>query len=72
MAAMLPRLSEPKLFAENVDRLKAIGIQYKAQGADQAIIGLLQSEPVQKSASASVPENRQMLERAVQEIRQAQ
>ncbi|AMJ65250.1 M1 family aminopeptidase [Hymenobacter sp. PAMC 26628] len=71
MAAMLPRLSDPKLFAEDVDRLKAIGIQYKSQGADQAIIGLLQSEPVQKSASAGVSENRQTLERAVQEIQQA-
>ncbi len=71
LAAMLPRLSEPKAFAEDVDRLKGIGIQFKSQGADQAIIGLLQNGLTEKSQSASVPENRQTLERAIQEIQQA-
>ena len=71
MAGMLPRLSEPKAFAEDVDRLKGIGIQYKSQGADQAIIGLLQNGLAEKSQSAAVPENRQTLERAIQEIQQA-
>ncbi len=71
LAAMLPRLSDPKLFAEDVDRLKAIGIQYKSQGADQAIIGLLQNGLTEKSQSARVPENQQTLARAIQEIQQA-
>ncbi|AMR25474.1 peptidase M1 (plasmid) [Hymenobacter psoromatis] len=68
LAAMLPRLSEPKLFAEDVARLQAIGIQYKSQGADHVIIGLLQNSLKENAHSADVPENRQTLARAIQQI----
>ncbi|UOQ50824.1 M1 family metallopeptidase [Hymenobacter cellulosivorans] len=68
MGAMLPRLQDPKAFAEDVDRLKGLAIQYKRYGADQPIIGMLQAAAKQQAATP----NQALADKAVAEIQAAQ
>ncbi|PJJ59807.1 M1 family metallopeptidase [Hymenobacter chitinivorans] len=68
MGAMLPRLQDAKAFAEDVDRLKGLAIQYKRFGADQPIIGMLQAAAQQQAATP----NQALAEKAVAEIQAAQ
>ncbi|TGE29275.1 M1 family peptidase [Hymenobacter metallicola] len=68
MGAMLPRLQDPTAFAEDVDRLKGLAIQYKRFGADQPIIGMLQAAAKQQAATP----NQVLADKAVAEIQAAQ
>jgi aminopeptidase N len=70
IATMLPRLQDPAAFAEGVDRIKAIAIQFKARGADKPMIELLQGVTKGKSGAAATMQQ-PIIDKAVTEIQQA-
>ncbi|SMB94074.1 Peptidase M1 membrane alanine aminopeptidase [Hymenobacter roseosalivarius DSM 11622] len=70
MLAMMTRLDDPTAFSENLDRIKAVAIQFKSQGADKAIIPLLQAVK-DKKTGPNAAQAQQALDKAVQEIEQA-
>ncbi|MBC6608460.1 HEAT repeat domain-containing protein [Hymenobacter sp. BT188] len=71
MLGMMTRLDDPTAFNESLDRIKAVAIQFKSQGADKAIIPLLQAVK-EKKKGASATQAQQAVDKAVQEIEQAQ
>lgn len=68
---MLVRLNDAANFTQGVDRIKAIAIEYKSQGAGEPLIGLLQSVKERKTSGPIVQQAQQIIDKAVQEIQQA-
>ncbi|TGE14312.1 M1 family aminopeptidase, partial [Hymenobacter elongatus] len=71
LATMLLRLNDATSFGQGVDRIKALAIQYKPQGAAEPLIGLLQSVKERKTSGPIVQPAQQMIDKAVQEIQEA-
>ncbi|MCB2379941.1 M1 family peptidase [Hymenobacter sp. BT635] len=71
LSTMLVRLNDPTNFAQGVERIKAIAIQFKAQGAAEPMIGLLQSVKERKTTGPNVQQAQQTIDQAVAEIQQA-
>ncbi|WP_324671123.1 M1 family aminopeptidase [Hymenobacter sp. GOD-10R] len=69
-AGMLMRLNDPTAVAEGVDRIKNLGIQFKSYGAADPMINLLEALKSKQSGTAAA-QNKQVIERAQQEIQQA-
>ena len=70
LLAMMTRLDDPTAFTQSLDRIKALTIQYKKQGADKAIIPMLQ-ELKDKKTGSNAAQAKQEVDKAVQEIEQA-
>jgi aminopeptidase N len=70
MLTMMSRLDEPTAFNESLDRIKALTIQFKSQGADKAIIPMLQAMK-EKKKGANAAQAQQAVDKAVQDIEQA-
>ncbi|TGE14027.1 M1 family metallopeptidase, partial [Hymenobacter elongatus] len=68
MGTMLARLDDPKAFAEDVDRLKAVATQYKKFGVDQPVIGMLQQAIKQQTTGTNATVNQEVATKAVAEI----
>ncbi|SHK07574.1 M1 family metallopeptidase [Hymenobacter psychrotolerans] len=71
LGMMLARLNEPKAFAEGVDRLKAIAIQFKRYGADQPVISMMQEALKEQAGSPDLAANQQVADKAIAEIQAA-
>nr|WP_262904691.1 M1 family aminopeptidase [Hymenobacter lucidus] len=71
LANMLVRLDDATNFAQGVDRVKALAIQYKPQGAAEPLIGMLQSVKQRKTSGPIVQQAQQIIDKAVQDIEQA-
>jgi aminopeptidase N len=70
IAGMLSRIDDPTALAEGVERIKTLGIQFKSYGAADPMIGLLESVKNKKSG-ANADQQKQIIEKAQQEIQQA-
>jgi aminopeptidase N len=70
MLAMMARLDDPTAFSESLDRIKALTIQFKSQGADKAIIPMLEILK-EKKTGANAAQAKQAVDKAVQDIEQA-
>ncbi|GAA4002829.1 hypothetical protein GCM10022408_12880 [Hymenobacter fastidiosus] len=71
MGTMLARLEDPKAFAEDVDRLKALAIQYKRYGVDQPTIAMMQEAVKKQAGSANAAVNQAVADKAIAEIQAA-
>ncbi|MCR5887894.1 M1 family peptidase [Hymenobacter sp. J193] len=71
MGAMLTRLSEPKAFAEDVERLRGLGVKYKQYGADEPIIGMLQAAIKAQEGKPNAATNKPVAEKAIADIQAA-
>jgi aminopeptidase N len=69
MIQILPRLDDPKAFAEDVERLQAIGLnpQLRAQGADKMLVQAIQAGAAQQKG-ANAAKNQAAAQAAVQAI----
>lgn len=70
-AGMLGRLDDPKAFNEGVARLKDLAIKYKAYGADQPVLALLQVTAKAQASRSGAAEAQQAVTKAVAEIEAA-
>jgi aminopeptidase N len=59
------------IFQEGVSLLKNIGVQYKAQGADEAIIGVLQQLKERRAGSPIASGAATAIDSAVAELKAA-
>ncbi|HEX8427619.1 M1 family aminopeptidase [Hymenobacter sp.] len=70
ISIMLPRLEDPAAFTAGVNRIKDVAIKFKAQGAAEPMIGLLQSITKDKTKPATATQQA-IIDKAVAEIEQA-
>ncbi|MBD2767749.1 HEAT repeat domain-containing protein [Hymenobacter sp. BT664] len=71
LAGMLGRLDDPTAFSEGVTRLKDLAIKYKAYGADQPVLALLQVTAKAQAGRAHATDAQQVVARATEEIQAA-
>ncbi|WP_303309472.1 M1 family metallopeptidase [Hymenobacter sp. BT730] len=71
MGTMLARLEDPKAFAEDVDRLKGLAVQYKKYGVDQPVIGMIQAALKEQAGKPNAAANQAVAEKAIAEIQAA-
>lgn len=68
MGDMLGRLDDPKAFAEDLDRLKALGLQYKRYSVDKAVIGMVQAAMKAQAGKPNAATNQAAADKAVAEL----
>ncbi|UOR07609.1 M1 family peptidase [Hymenobacter aerilatus] len=68
---VMVRTTDPAIFNAALTRVKELGIKYKQYGIDQAVLGLL-GDVQQRKTGATATQAKQDLEKAAQEIQQAQ
>ena len=71
MGAMLVRLNDPKVFAEDVERLRDLAIKYKRYGADEPVIAALQAGAKAQTGKPAAAANQAAAEKAVADIQAA-
>ena len=71
MADMMGRLDDPTAFAEGVKRLRDLGVKYKTYGADKMATTMLQEAAKSQASRAHATEAQQVVDKAVQELKDA-
>ncbi|WP_046242853.1 M1 family aminopeptidase [Hymenobacter terrenus] len=71
LAGMIGRLDDPTAINDGIARLKDLAVKYKAYGADQPVLGLLQGIAKAQAGRAHATEAQQAVEKAVADIQAA-